>query len=398
MSNVNPPVRGNGTTGIVQAQVEQMNPATGELTPIARDAYGQAMGGGRAALAVGASQALALAAEKQAVVKAQYEMARMYPRDWNLVRQRVLQDCLRFEFAEEAMFKKPMGKKQDDDGKWVSNVVEGLSIRYAEAAMRHSGNLKFSRKQVDEDRYWVRFLLTIEDLESQTISEEELTITKTVERKEAGDRAVVMQRQNSYNKTVYVCLATEDELKTKIKAESQKSKRQLILEMLPADLKAESERIILDTRVKGASAPDAKKNLMDSFLQVGVTAKDLADYLGHTCDTIQPAELLQLRDLYVAIKHGESTWRDILENRGERGAGSAPQMNVPASSQTIDPSPAATAEGIDALLADIARTQDLKALDALMARARKIQPNDPRRNEVSTALDARRKALLSEKK
>lgn len=389
MSNVRPALS-NGSNAVT----EMINPQTGEVTRMMpADTYGQAMGGGRSALAVGATSALMMAAEKQAIVKAQYEMARSFPRDWNIVRQRLLVDCKRPEFAVDAIYSKPVGGKP----------IEGLSIRFAETAARTAGNIKVTRRQVDEDRYWVRFLITVEDLESQTISEEELTIAKTVERKTPGDRTVVMERTNSKGEKVFVCIATEDELATKVKAQSQKVKRQLLLELLPADIKSDAKRAIYAARAQGATEPDAKKKLMDAFFGVGVRVQDLAEYLGHTVDTVQPAELVELRDIYNAIRDGETTWQEVMEAKPERGAGSAPIIN-PATA-TVDPAPSpapaqTTTEGdpIDALFIDVAAASDLKALDKLMPRITKVPASHPRRGELGGALEARRKWLVGQKK
>jgi hypothetical protein len=379
--NMKPPIQ----NGVVSSNgaIEPFNPVTGELGP--RDAYALAMGGGRGALAVGASQALAAAAERQAVVKAQYEMARTFPRDWNVTRQKLLADCARFEFADEAIYSKPVAGKK----------MEGLSIRFAEAASRTAGNIKVTRRQVEDDRFWSRYLLTVEDLESQTISEEELTVAKTVERKVPGDRQVVSERTNSNGERVYVCIATEDELRTKVKAESQKVKRQLLLELLPADLKADCERAIYAARAKGAASGDARKLLVDAFFSVGVRVQDLQDYLGHTVDTVQPAELVELRSVYNALKDGETTWAEVLETRPERGAGAAPQSNVPSPSGAE--SRAGDGDPVDALLADIAAAPDIKSIDALMARVRKIAPQHPRRGDVAAALENRKKVLAAQK-
>ena len=67
-----------------------------------------------------------LAAQGRAQVQARYLMARQNPRDWDLVRQRVLKDCDRPFFADAALYSKPMGNSK----------VTGLSIRFAEAAQR----------------------------------------------------------------------------------------------------------------------------------------------------------------------------------------------------------------------------------------------------------------------
>ncbi|MGH7819162.1 MAG: hypothetical protein ACREQ9_05260, partial [Candidatus Binatia bacterium] len=75
--------------------------------------------------------ASAIAAREEAAVKARYLMALQRPRDVDLVRQRLLKECQRPGFADVAMYAKPVGKQR----------VRGLSIRFAEAAIRHFTNV-----------------------------------------------------------------------------------------------------------------------------------------------------------------------------------------------------------------------------------------------------------------
>jgi ribonuclease D len=129
---------------------------------------------------------------------------------------------------------------------------------------------------------------------------------------------------------------------------------------------------------------------MDAFFKVGVRVQELTEYLGHPVDTVQPAEIVELRSIYNAIRDGETTWLEVMENRPERGAASMPHSNVPSPADDKAEKPK---DEIDALLADVAAANDMKALDALMGRVRKVSPSHPRRGEIGPAIDARRKAV-----
>ena len=84
-----------------------------------------------------ASQALtttigdALAAQVQAGVSARYTLAMRRPRDLDRVRLDLLKDCQRPRFAQVARYAKPVGGKK----------MEGPSIRFVEAALRHFRNV-----------------------------------------------------------------------------------------------------------------------------------------------------------------------------------------------------------------------------------------------------------------
>jgi hypothetical protein len=62
--------------------------------------------------------------------------------------------------------------------------------------------------------------------------------------------------------------------------------------------------------------PDIEqKHMCDAFRDVGVTIDQLKEYLGHAIETSTPAELASMKKLYLAIKDGEATWADAMEQR-----------------------------------------------------------------------------------
>ena len=251
-----------------------------------------------------------LASMARAQVQARYIVAQGKPRDWDVVRQRILADCERPAFAESAMYKKPMG----------NDTVTGLSIRFAEAAQRAMGNLMPERLLIYDDyaKRIVRLCMT--DLESNVTHYKDLILDKTVERKNGKGRKIVSQRMNSYGDIVYIVEATEDELLTKESAISSKIERQLTLKILPGDIQDEAKRAVRETLTKADKAdPKAAKNrLIDSFDDLGIRVEDLKEFLVvESLDTVQPKDLKMLREVYTAIKEGETNWREVMEQRNE---------------------------------------------------------------------------------
>jgi hypothetical protein len=250
----------------------------------------------------------------RAQVQARYIVAQGKPRDWDVVRQRILKDCERPTFAETAFYRKPMG----------NSTVDGLSIRFAESAQRAMGNLMPERPIIYDDATKRIVRITMTDLESNVTHYKDVILEKTVERKNNKGREVVSQRLNSYGEVTYTVIATEDELLTKESAISSKIERQLTLKILPGDIQDEAKRAIRDTLNKADKAdPAAAKNrLVDAFDDLGVRVNDLKAFLGvETLDAIQPNDLKQLREIFTAIKEGETNWREVMEARNEaRGA------------------------------------------------------------------------------
>jgi len=80
----------------------------------------------------------------------------------------------------------------------------------------------------------------------------------------------------------------------------------------------EAEDIIRSIRMdEAAKDPDAeRRKIADAFATVGVKVSDLTRYLGHDLGACSPAELVDLRGLYGAIKDGEATWASAMESRG----------------------------------------------------------------------------------
>jgi len=270
-----------------------------------------------------------LAEQAKALVQARYIIALQRQRDWDQVRQRILRDCERPSFAEVAVYKKPIG----------SSSVSGLSVRFAEAAQRAIGNIMPERTIVFDDatRRIVRLGLT--DLEANVTHYKDLILEKTVERRNAKGRNVLTQRMNSSGEMVYVVEATEDELLTKEASISAKIERQLTLKILPGDIQDEALRAIRHTQEKADKAdPDAaKKRLIDAFEDLGIRVPDLKAFLGaESLDALQPSDLKQLREVYTAVKEGETTWRDVMEQRATARGTKEPALDTSKAQSLVD--------------------------------------------------------------
>jgi hypothetical protein len=263
----------------------------------------------RTALQTGETAASAVAAQAKAMIEARYVMAMNNPRNMDQVRQDLLKECRRPSFArnKSALYKKPIG-----------NGVEGLGIRFVEVALRCMRNVLAESMMVyaDAEREIHRVIVT--DLENNNTWPMDITVSRTVERsKPQDDGSYISVRKNSYGKLAYTVPATEDDLLNKRLAHISKALRTAGLRIIPGDLQDEAEEIIRAIRLDDAAKdPDAeRKRLADAFAGVGVKASDLRDYLEHPLDSCTPAELVDLRGLYGALKDGEATWISVMENK-----------------------------------------------------------------------------------
>ncbi len=249
----------------------------------------------------------------RARVEARSIVAMRRPRDIESVRQRLLTDCRRPGFAKVARYSVPRGGKK----------IEGPSVRFAEAALRSMGNLDVSTEAIYDDAARRIVRVSVIDLESNAGISIDVSIDKTIERREtkAGDQ-VLATRQNSTGNTVYVVAAREDDLLVKQGALVSKALRNGVLRLLPGDILDECMEMVQATAAdRGAKDPDAaRRAVIDAFQKFGVTAAMLGDYLGHAADTMTPDERADLIALGEALRDKEATFADALrEKRAERG-------------------------------------------------------------------------------
>ncbi len=246
--------------------------------------------------------AIAAAESVKARIQSAYVMAMQRPRNEDQARSRILSACRRPEFAERVEYSKPVG----------GGKVIGPSIRFAELAVREWGNVLVESQVVYEDDKIRRVKVTILDLETNATFGKEIQVQKTIERKSDKGREVVSQRINSYGDTVFIVVATDDELHNKEAAMISKVIRNEGLRLIPSDIVDEALAVARKTKADhDAKDPKAaKKRVLDAFDSIGIQPKEIEKYLGHGLDTISQKELEDLRGVFSAIKGGEATWAD----------------------------------------------------------------------------------------
>ena len=273
--------------------------------------------------------ATAIAAREKAAVQARYIMAVERPRDLESVRVKLLKECARPGFAEVARYNKPIGQG-----------VTGPSIRFAEAALRCMTNILPEVSVVFEDAEKRILRVCVTDLEANLTYATEISVEKTVERRKLKDgQQAISQRTNSSNQTVYLVAATEDDLLNKQNALISKAIRTSGLRLVPGDIVEECmDKVVETQRNRAAKDPDAeKRRIIDAFAGVGVSTADLVAHLGHNLDVVQPAEIVDLRGIFAAIKDGEATWQAVMESKG-KGKKEKPPIEEPPKADAPQPS------------------------------------------------------------
>lgn len=247
----------------------------------------------------------AVAAQAKAMVEARYIVALQRPRDIDAARVKLLAACKRPRFAEAARYVKPVGRG-----------IEGPSIRLAEEAARCMTNIDVQIPTIydDERRRVIRVSAT--DLEANITYDKDVTVEKTVERNSTKDgQQVVGQRIGSRGQTVYIVLASDDEILNKENALTSKALRACLLRLVPGDILEEAmDQVYATLADRNAKDPGAeRKRIIDGFAALNILPDRLKEYLGHDLDVTTPAELLDLRGIYTAMRDGEATWAEVME-------------------------------------------------------------------------------------
>lgn len=273
-------------------------------TEIARQEFGAIQ-----SQAASETSIMAAAARERAAIEARYVMAERHPRNWDDVRVRLLRECDQPQFAELARYARPVGG---------GTTARGWSIRAIEVMVRCARNIYIDTRVVYDDERQRIIRSTVLDLEANVEYSNEVAVPKTVERREPGDRVVLSERTNSRGEKAYTVSATEEEIRS-----SQARLRSISIRdasrLLPGDLLWEAEQRIKATieRANKADPQAARKRLVDGFAAIGVLPTDLVNYVGHTLEALQPAELAELRGLYADIRDGGTTFQAALKVKWE---------------------------------------------------------------------------------
>ncbi len=281
--------------------------------------------------------ARAVEAAAKAEIEAGYILAMRSPRDENTCRIKITFVCKNLHFAETAMYKKPIGRGQD------KKEITGLSIRFAEEAMRLWKNIKTVQTVIYDDFRRRVMKVTVIDLESNVSYSRDITLEKVVERKTSAGRVVLSERTNSYGERVFTVVATEDEIFQKEAALVSKMIRTNGLRLIPEHIRSECEGIIRSVVKEGVDKDPgaAKRKILDSFAKQGIMPKNVEEYIGGSLDIITNDQLLDLQGVYNSIKEGESTWQEIMEKKRAEDAEIRPDPEKATMNQDQAPDPQA---------------------------------------------------------
>jgi hypothetical protein len=293
-------------------------------------------------------QTQALIASSVASIQARWTVAMRCRRNLDDVRQDIMHECKRPAFAEVATYSRPVGKKYNDDtGQWEEQFADGLSIRFAEVALRCMTNMSCDTVTIFDSQHERIVRVTATDYESNGTWSRDITIKKTVERKKLKrGQNPIGTRVNSYGDTVFIVEASDSEVAVKEAAEISKASRTGILRLIPGHIQDEAfdtcRRVAADKEAKDPDA--ARARILDAFASISLSREDLEEYIGMPLAKASPAQIAALRQVFTAIRDGETTWGDVITTTRDAKAAkpaTAPPAAPPPKAKP-DPAPAAT--------------------------------------------------------
>ncbi len=273
----------------------------------------------------------AQASQAQAIVQAKFAIAYRKPRDLDDVRTRLLRECQRPGFADDAEYAKPIAGAK----------ITGPSIRLAETCVRLMGNITISSAILfeDDDKRITRIGAT--DLETNATYEQDITVRKVVERKNPKGRTVLSERTNSTGEKTYLVEATDDEMNTSVAAAMSKAIRTTAFRLVPGDLVEEALTECRKTRAAtDAKDPDSvKKAILDAFARRGIGPALVKELVGKDLNVTTADERADLKKILTALDEGADFQEMLTERRGAQTAPPAPTStpsSTPATAPEVD--------------------------------------------------------------
>lgn len=288
-------------------------PAPPEEPAAPRELIAWAEGPGTAGEETGLQVAQASAvATAQREVEAMVMLARRFPRSEAQAYQSIIQACLRPSFAERGNYEFERGKKKDEvSGKWVPNLVKGVSVYLAREMAKFWGNLRYGYRIISDTLDDREIEGWAWDMETNVYVSAPSRFQKLQQRKVWEDTPQGRQQVTKWVRP------DERDLRELTSKQAAIQIRNCILQLLPADVVEDASLRCQDTKLaKAKQDPKGEmKKVLNSFASLNVSVEDLDLLLGHSIEQASPAEIVSLRDIFATIRDGQGTFAEYAERR-----------------------------------------------------------------------------------
>ena len=217
-------------------------------------------------------------------VQAMVLMAKSYPRNQMQAMDRILNACTRPTLASSALYAYSRGGAQ----------ITGASIRLAETIAQQWGNIDYGIRELKQENGESTVEAYAWDLETN-VRQTKVFQVQHMRHTRGGGYQLTDPRD------IYELVANN----------GARRLRACLLGVIPSDVIEAAVEQCHVTQAAAVDLTDEKiKQTVSAFEAIGVTPEMLAKRMQRKIEAMQPAQYLQLRQIYMSIKDGMSTIHD----------------------------------------------------------------------------------------
>lgn len=222
-----------------------------------------------------------------AEVRAAMVVAHAHPRDPLRAMDLILSDCMKPKLAEQALYSYSRGGTE----------ITGPSIRLAETIARRWGNLHSGINELSRREGYSECLAFCWDLETNY-----------------RDTKAFQVRHFRPTKTGGYILTDERDIYENIANLSARRKRACILAVVPGDVvEAAVAQCESTLKTTADTSHEAMQKMVLAFITFGVTREHIEKRIQRRLDSIQPAQVVNLKKIWASLRDGMSNARDWFE-------------------------------------------------------------------------------------
>jgi hypothetical protein len=245
-------------------------------------------------------------AKAVAEVQAMMIISKTNPRDQRLAFERIINACTRKSLAEQAVYQYARG----------GTDISGASIRLAEAIAQNWGNIQFGIRELEQADGVSTVQAYAWDIETNTRREMTFQVSHIRHTKKG-------QTKLTDPRDIYEIVANN----------GARRLRACLLSIIPTDVtEAAVRQCEITLKATADTSVEAVHRLLEAFKDLGVTQKQIEIRIQRNIDVIQPAQILQLRKIYVSLRDGMSNVSDWFEV-----VTPIPSLNTPAEKPKAPP-------------------------------------------------------------
>jgi hypothetical protein len=239
----------------------------------------------------GASSTNALAAvqasREVAEVQAAMIIARQFPRDHMHATEKIVNACMRPALAEKALYTYSRGGQD----------ISGPSIRLAETMAQYWGNIQFGVRELEQSDGVSTVEAFAWDIETNV---REIKIFHVAHERHTKKGVTKLTDPRD----IYELVANQ----------GSRRLRSCILGIIPGDVQESAiEQCEQTLKASADTSPKAQEALLAKFAEFGIQKSQIEKRIQRRIDSIQPAQVVDLRKIYCSLRDGMSNPSDWFE-------------------------------------------------------------------------------------